>query len=401
MKASKQIRDIPFKISIVGYTKEAPPSRFLQKEGEKNVTMYIISVTTPIHNWKVKHRYNDFYNLHELLSLHYTNLPKLPSKTLLSVTSSSKIERRRKDLEQYLVALTAVYNILSDVYLSQFLNISQFFPDYLCRSPAVLCKYEASKCLIFTDINYLEGRDLNYVLCSKGIKKPSKHPSKFKEEEDLQVNHGTEGLVHKSILNGFKFDPREPINIFQDKKVVKTFDLKAHCLQYFPEAAIIAAGFSNGIIAVYKEEKKPKIEEEFTLTNITKFKAFNDRVTKIIINSAKGEMYAVGRSNKIKVIDMAFWTLRDSYKLGSSTILAIHIDENYNLGLSTNSEGELLISDFSTEKPIVKKKLKLAQEPVALMDCDIDSGTIVVATSQTGLIMLVDIEFPFTSVGFI
>ena len=380
----------------MSHSKEYPNGNDLSDK-EKKVTLYCISVSSPIHNWKVKHRYNDFHNLHELLTMNYSNLPKLPAKTFFSVSSEAKIERRRKDLEKYLTDILMIDNIMSNVYASQFFKTHQFFPDYLSRLPSVLCKYEANKSLTFTDINYLKGRELNYALCSKGIKKPMTQPIKG-NEESFNPQMANEGVVHKSILNGFRFDEREPVNIFQDKKVVKTFDLKAHCLQYFPEAAIIVAGFSDGIIAVYKEEKKPKIEEEFVLTNISKFKAMSDRVTKIMMNSAKGEMYALGRKNKLKVIDMAFWTVKDTYTLGSSPILAIHLDESYNLGFSTNGEGELLISDFSQEKAVVAKKLSIAKEPLSLMDCDIDSGRIVVATANTGTLYLIDIEFPFSCV---
>ena len=393
-----QHKDIPFKVSIVGHSKEYPSGNTMTDK-EKKVTLYLISISSPIHNWKVKHRYNDFHNLHELLSMNYTGLPKLPQKTFFAVSSESKIEKRRKELEKYLTDILAIEHIMANVYVAQFFKTHQFFPDYLSRLPIVLCKYEASRALTFTDIHYEPGRELNYVLCSKGIKKPTSQP--LKEPDQGISPHLTEGVVHKSILNGFKFDEKEPVNIFQDKKVVKTFDLKAHCLQYFPEAAIIVAGFSEGIIAVYKEEKKPKIDEEFTLSNICKFKAMNDRVTKIMINSAKGEMYALGRKNKIKCIDMAFWNVKDTYVIGSTPILSMHIDEAYNLGFSTNSDGELLISDFSHEKPVVAKKVPITKESLNLMDCDIDSGRIVLASAASGTLYLVDIEFPFSCVGFV
>ena len=395
----KLTRDLPFKLTVPTYIKEAPSIKGKEMEDEKKVIMYVINVGTPINNWKVKHRYNDFYNLQELLLLHFPELPKLPPKTLLPVTSASKLEKRRKELEKYLNNLLLIPHIMSDVYFSQFLNTSTFFPDYLSIPPKILCRYEAHKSLTFTDISYVKDRHLNYVLCSKGIKAPLHQPSKFKDDDDDGLNVPTEGVSHKSILNGFKFDSKEPVNIFQDKKVVKTFDLKAHCLQYFPEAAMIVAGFSNGIIAVYKEERKPRIEEEYTLINISKFKAMNDRVTKIMIHSGRGEMYALGQSNKIKVIDMAFWTIKNTIKIGDSPILAIHLDESCNLGLSTNPQGELLILDISKEKPEVKKKLKIANEPINLMDCDIETGRVVLTTIRSGRIFLVDIEFPFNSVA--
>ena len=399
-KPNTQARGLQFRIGLSGFSKEvlSQPSSVKDKGDGKSVILYIINVTSPIQAWKVKHRYNDFYNLHELLSLHYISLPKLPPKTFLAVSSSSKIERRRKELEEYLIELLDYPNIMFDVYFSQFLNTNQLFPDYLCVMPKILCKYEASKSLTFTDLHYMKGRDLNYVICSKDIKRPQQQYIKFRDESP-NSSVACESMPHKSILNGFKFDSSEPVNIFQDKKVVKTFDLKAHCLQYFPEAAMIAAGFSNGIIAVYKEERKPKIDDEYLLVNISKFKAMPDRVTKIMINSSRGEMYALGQGNRLTIIDMAYWTIKGIFKIGNSLVLAIHIDEVYNLGVSTSPVGHMLVLDFSKDKPEFKKQLTIANEPVELMDCDIESGRIILATGKTGLILLVDIQFPFSCVN--
>lgn len=210
--------------------------------------------------------------------------------------------------------------MLQNVHFTAFLRMEEYFPEYLCLRPMVLCNYQTVSQLIFTDINYEEGRVLNYVLCSKGILKPSDTPAQLKLEaaKSAGVNPNQGGVAHKSILNGFLFDPNDPVNVFQDKRVVKTFDLKAHCLQYFAEAAVIVAGFSKGIVSVYKEDKKFKSEDEYQLSNIAKIKVSSDRITKILINKKKGQMYAVARTNRLSIIDMAGWGTRETVKIGST-----------------------------------------------------------------------------------
>lgn len=383
------------KISILGFSKEE-----VDTDGKK-VTLYQISISNPMHNWKVKRRYNEFYELHEHLAVNFKVLPKIPQKTFFAVSSDAQIEKRRVELEKYLNELLEVELILQNLHFAAFLKVEQHFPDNMCARPMVLCNYQTASSLTFTDINYEEDRSLNYVLCSKGVQKPSDAANLPKVDGLKSQNSGTEsGVLHKSILNGFQFDPNDPMNIFQDKRVVKTFDVKAHCLAYFAEAAVIVAGFSQGIISVYKEEKKFKTEDEYQLSNLAKIKASNDRITKILMNKKKGQMYAIARTNKISIIDMATWTTKETIKIGTSPILAIHIDESYDLGVSTTEDGKLHVIDIAGDRPVVSKTLPITTKGrLSCMEADIDSGKVVMACYETGEIFLVDIEFPFTPVN--
>ena len=204
--------------------------------------------------------------------------------------------------------------------------------------------------------------------------------------------------VSKCILNGFKYNPEEPTNMFQDKKVLKSFDLKAHCLEYFAEASVLIMGFSQGVIAVYKEEKKNKIDDEYILTPVAKLKAMSDRITKILVNTAKGLMYTVGKKNVIKVVDMATWVVTGSVKVCSHSITAFHIDESTSLGIAANEAGELVMLDLSENKPVPKKVLTVCSpQSIACMDCDIDAGKVICADKELGDVYLIDIEFPFSA----
>lgn len=388
----KPCKDIPFKVSIIGFAKENPDTG----SEKKKVTIYQISLSSPIQNWKVKHRYNDFFNLHELLSQNYAVLPKIPQKTYFAVSSAAKIEKRLHDLQRYLSELLELDLIMSNVYVAHFFKMNEFFPEFLCKSPEILCKYETANSLVFTDVNFSDKRIINYVLCTKGVSKPH---SSVKVHADKKAVSPSESVMHKSLLNGFKFDEHEPVSLFQDKKIVKTFDLKAHCLEYFPEAAILVVGFSKGIVAVYKEEKRNQLDDEYSLANIAKFRAMKDRVTKVMINTVRGEMLILGRQNVVKIVDMATWTVKSSAKIGSHPILAMLADEAHNLALSTNCLGELLVIDIENEKPVVKQTIEIAKDKrISCLDADIDSGKVVVAVEETGHVILLDISFPFSAV---
>lgn len=388
----KPASQTPYKLSIIGYSKEAPESG---SDKDKKVTMYQISISCPLRNWKVKRRFNDFFSLHEQLQKNYKLLPKIPQKTFFAVSSEGKIEKRRKELERYLTELLDLDLITSNVYMIKFLNIPN---EFIGGVPQIRCKYEVASSLIFTDINYMKGRIINYMLLTKGLERPNGLPKSVPHVETLNQNN--DDITHKSVLNGFKFDENEPDNIFQDKKIVRHFDLKAHCLQYFPEAAIVVAGFSKGVISIYKEEKKNKLDDEFQLTNITKFYAMKERITRILFNAEKGEMYVFGRKNVVKIIDMATWDVKGSAKIGTGPILSAAIDESYNLGLSTTEDGHLLIIDLAPEIPTVVKQLQVTTSGrINCMDCDIDAGKVICVAHETGEVFLIDIEFPFSPVS--
>ncbi|CAJ1052035.1 nischarin isoform X1 [Xyrichtys novacula] len=72
----------------------------------ENYTVYIIDVTDGEHKWTVKHRYSDFHELHEILTVEKkVDRRLLPPKKMIGKNSKSLVERRQKELELYLQTL--------------------------------------------------------------------------------------------------------------------------------------------------------------------------------------------------------------------------------------------------------------------------------------------------------
>lgn len=384
--------EVPFKIVILDHSMEE-----IEKEGKKTV-LYQISVSHPVVNWKLKRRYNDFRTLHDNLLKNYqeSEIPKIPGKTLFPVKQESQIEKRRKGLETFIQGLLCLDNILFNIYFTGFLKFEEFCQESLCARPMVLRNYETASSMVFTDINYEDGRALNYVLCSKGIERPAKnkHDSSNGNKPPPLL-----GMNSKSILNGFRFNSEDPVRLFEEKTINKIFDLKAHCLSYFPEAAILIAGFSEGIVSVYKEEKKPR-SDEMLLTSVAKIKVSKDRVTKVVILKDKGLLFVVCRTNIVTIVDMVRWAVMDTFKVGTSPILCCHIDESNNLGFSTTEDGKLNIFNVGEAKPKVSQTIEVGSKNSRLncMDCDFDSGKIICAAYESGTLYVVDIGFPFSPV---
>ncbi|XP_037535856.1 nischarin [Nematolebias whitei] len=89
----------------------------------ENYTVYIIDVTDGRHRWTVKHRYSDFYDLHEKLTAEKkVDRRLLPPKKILGKNSKSLVERRQKELELYLQTLLQQFPEATPTPLASFLN---------------------------------------------------------------------------------------------------------------------------------------------------------------------------------------------------------------------------------------------------------------------------------------
>ncbi|XP_028681214.2 LOW QUALITY PROTEIN: nischarin [Erpetoichthys calabaricus] len=89
----------------------------------ENYTVYIIEVEVGKHRWTVKHRYSDFHDLHEKLTVERKidkNL--LPPKKIIGKNSKSLVEKREKELEVYLQTLLAKFPLAAPKVLSYFLH---------------------------------------------------------------------------------------------------------------------------------------------------------------------------------------------------------------------------------------------------------------------------------------
>ncbi|XP_016384314.1 nischarin [Sinocyclocheilus rhinocerous] len=96
--------------------------RIVGSELVENYTVYIIEVNVGDHRWTVKHRYSDFHDLHEKLTVE-KKIDKhlLPPKKIIGKNSKSLVEKRQKELEVYLQTLLSRFPASTPKVLSNFL----------------------------------------------------------------------------------------------------------------------------------------------------------------------------------------------------------------------------------------------------------------------------------------
>uniref|UniRef100_A0A8C2HT68 Nischarin n=1 Tax=Cyprinus carpio TaxID=7962 RepID=A0A8C2HT68_CYPCA len=96
--------------------------RIIGSELVESYTVYIIEVNVGDHSWTVKHRYSDFHELHEKLTVE-KKIDKhlLPPKKIIGKNSKSLVEKRQKELEVYLQTLLNRFPVSTPKVLSNFL----------------------------------------------------------------------------------------------------------------------------------------------------------------------------------------------------------------------------------------------------------------------------------------
>ncbi|XP_075431148.1 nischarin isoform X3 [Ascaphus truei] len=113
--------------SFMAEAEERRGVRIVRSEVVENYTVYIIEVYVGIYLWTVKHRYSDFYDLHEKLTVE-NKMDKnlLPPKKIIGKNSKSFVERRQKELEVYLQTLFARFPSAVPRALSYFLHFDLY-----------------------------------------------------------------------------------------------------------------------------------------------------------------------------------------------------------------------------------------------------------------------------------
>ena len=235
--------------------------------------------------------------------------------------------------------------------------------------------------------------DNQFVFSSESLKVPS-DPIK------------TSILKHKKVMDFESLEHRDqeskrlqktPIGIFHHKFVSKNLDCKVTCLETFSEADLVIAGFENGKIAAFKEVYDEE-QSQYKLEFLAKVKLFKESVKKITLSSSKGVLYCVGDKDSIAVVDMCNWKIVEKKNLGG-TIFEFIYEEDYEVAYVTTGNNKVLMLDLSDTKKIKKREIKVTDgitASIRAMDLDSEGGLIFCSDAISGVVSVLDIEFPFS-----
>lgn len=140
----------------------------------ENYTVYIIEVTDGLHRWTVKHRYSDFHELHEKLTAeNKVDRRLLPPKKILGKNSKTLVERRQKELEQYLQTLLVQFPQATPPSLSCFLHLQLYEVNGITAALAEELFHKGEQLLVVGQVFTLRPLQLYSVSQQLRLAKPT------------------------------------------------------------------------------------------------------------------------------------------------------------------------------------------------------------------------------------
>ena len=115
---------------------------------KKTVTYYQVEITDKKSQktWTLDKRFNDFQTFHDSLYKLISNFPSIPGKSFFKVSSAEALNKRRLELEQFLIKCAARKDIFMNQLFKDFIEIDKQAADL--SSNQVTLKFEYKKIVL-------------------------------------------------------------------------------------------------------------------------------------------------------------------------------------------------------------------------------------------------------------
>jgi hypothetical protein len=135
-------------------------------EKNDNIIVYMIVVRVGSISWTVLHRYNDFVELHEkLVSDHGVAKDILPPKKMIGNREPTFIEKRRGDLEVYLISVVSFLQRAMPRELALFLDFHLYDILYLLQNLAMQFFVDGDAVLQMSKSYAFSPFQVHYIFC--------------------------------------------------------------------------------------------------------------------------------------------------------------------------------------------------------------------------------------------
>ncbi|XP_066527419.1 nischarin isoform X2 [Hoplias malabaricus] len=140
----------------------------------ESYTVYIIEVKIGDHRWTIKHRYSDFYDLHEkLTSEKKIDKHLLPPKKIIGKNSKTLVEKRQKELEVYLQTLLSRFPVSAPKVLSIFLHFHLYEINGIAATLAEDLFHRGEQLLVAGEVFLLRPLQLYAITQQLKLAKPT------------------------------------------------------------------------------------------------------------------------------------------------------------------------------------------------------------------------------------
>lgn len=77
-------------------------SFYQEKETQKVLYKIFLKSEITQNEWEVNRRFSDFTEYHSILSQNFYDIPSLPGKSLIKITSLPELEKRKEELNKFI-----------------------------------------------------------------------------------------------------------------------------------------------------------------------------------------------------------------------------------------------------------------------------------------------------------
>ena len=214
---------------------------------QKTVTFYKISCCNIYNNqkWLFEKSFEDFVALQKDLSKLTNNVPELEGKSFFKVSAFDSLQKRKKYLEEFLIACLSRKDIMSNEYFKEFLDLETHCPELVINKPKKLSEYNDLP-LSISDFIYLQNEGIIFIICSD--MNITSRMDAYITNVNLPWEQKTES--HISIGGFFAYKARFDSNrgFYFEKLFAKSFPEQTGVLNYDRESNTINIGLDTGRI---------------------------------------------------------------------------------------------------------------------------------------------------------
>ena len=262
------------------------------------VIFYRAKITDHFNNnsWVIERRYNDFVSLYKKLSSNFTDVPKLPGKTLFRVSDFADIKRRKDGLQSFLKECINRKDIFSSEDFKLFVELQKNSPDLCGNNPVKLGSFILPQGI--RDFSYIQEENI-LLICTAEMSVIERAESKI---SDLKNKIGGQEEITNPLGHAYIYYVEENNGEFIFREIWRRkFKPRTRCLFYDMVDNYMIIGRDDGIISVFSLDKKSKYKK---VDLIIELKNHLNSITGLWYDYQQKKLYTVSTDKRFLVSDI-------------------------------------------------------------------------------------------------
>ena len=276
-------------------------NEFFEKYVEgKTVTFYKIEVYDNYskETWVLEKRYSEIDFLHKTISKLYPNIPPMPGKTLFKVKDRDQLEKRKKQLETFLIECTNRKDIVSNESFKGFLEIDKHSPEMTYNPPTIIYENNELPLGVRDCFYFEEGQILFLVCCDMNI---TSRVDAYITNVNLPWEKKTDQHISVGAVFAFKvFEDKKGNSYYFEKLWAKSFPEQTGVVNFNKKELVLQVGLDFGSIIFYRTSAESKY---LAFDEILNYKPHTSRIMGLSYDNQSGYIYSCSSDKRFMVTE--------------------------------------------------------------------------------------------------